>query len=228
MPQTYRIYYAFYEDDAYVDSEDPVSAAADELPVYLARLRLNGDFLGMIDEDGNAFQVMYEEFSGYYWGEIPDWQREGAYGRFYNREELAALFADLPARFSRQTIRGLNFERRHENFSDSLYGIEAEALYHQSNEGGEMARIAEDLCESCLLGEWDDLCDEGLAHLQRTLPALPEAYTPVNLQRLINGLNWLDDLVENNDVFSDQCLDAWCDMVLSRIVDYHNHSQPRH
>ncbi|QMT41546.1 hypothetical protein [Neisseria shayeganii] len=228
MQPTYRIFYSFYEDDAHIDSESPLPVAAAELPAYLARLRLHGDFLGLVDEDEQTFQIMYEEFSGYYWGEVPDGAREGSHGRFYTEEELETLLADLPDRFCPKHFDGLVFERWYDDFRHSPYGIEAETLYQQSNEGGELVRIAEDLCESCQLGEWDGLCDEGLARLQRELPAMPAAYTPVNLQRLVRALNWLDDLVENNDLFDENCLDDWCDMVLARIVDYHNHRQPRH
>lgn len=228
MQPSYRIFYSFYEDDAHIDGSEPVRVSSAELPAYLRRLRLHGDFLGIVDEDEQAFQILYEEFSGCCWGEIPDAERSGSHGRFYLPDELAALLADLPDRFTPRSIPGLNFERWYESFADSPYGREAEALFHQNSEGGELARAAEDLCESCQLGEWDGLCDDNLERLQRLLPAVPAAYSPVNLYRLQNALQWLDELVAENDTFDEECMDDLCDMLLERIVDYHNHRQPRH
>ena len=228
MQASYRIFYSFYHEDQHIDGESPLRVHSSELPAYLARLQLHGDFLGLIDEAENTFQIMYEEFSDHYWGEIPASDRLGSYGRFYRLDELQTQLANLPDTFLPEAFSGLVFEPWYESFAASPYGMEAEILYQQSSEGGDLARAAEDVCESCQLGEWDGLCDENLEHLQRRLPALPAAYTPVNLQRLTHALQWLEELVAENEAFDEQCMDDLCDMLLERVVDYHNHRQPRH
>ena len=91
-----------------------------------------------------------------------------------------------------------------------------------------MVRTAEDICESCRLGAWDNLCDDGLALLQSELPASPAAYTEINYQRLCRSLDWLEDLVAENGAFDEDSMDDLCDMLLERIVDLDNYRQPRH
>ena len=228
MNRTYQIFYSFYTDDAHIDGGSPVTVSATELPQYFRRLQQHHDFLGIIDRHDNTFQILLEEFSGFYWGEIPDPVKVGAHGRFYSAEELLELLENLPAEFVPQNFEGLSFEPWHEYFEDTTYGKEAQLLFESSGDTGEMVRTAEDICESCRLGAWDDLCNDGLALLQSDLPASPAAYTEINYQRLCRSLDWLEDLVAENGAFDEDSMDDLCDMLLERIVDLDNYRQPRH
>ncbi|MDU1347232.1 MAG: hypothetical protein E7I45_11260, partial [Eikenella corrodens] len=87
MNRTYQIFYSFYTDDAHIDGGSPITVSAAELPQYFSRLQQHHDFLGIIDRHDNTFQILLEEFSGFYWGEIPDPVKVGAHGRFYSAEE---------------------------------------------------------------------------------------------------------------------------------------------
>ena len=97
MNRTYQIFYSFYTDDAHIDGSSPITVSAAELPQYFSRLQQHHDFLGIIDRHDNTFQILLEEFSGFYWGEIPDPVKAGAHGRFYSAEEMLELLGNLPA-----------------------------------------------------------------------------------------------------------------------------------
>ena len=228
MYHTYQIFYSFYADDAHIDGSSPITVSVSELPEYFSRLQLHEDFLGIIDRNDQIFQILLEEFSGYYWGEIPDTGRSGSHGRFYTAAELHALLGNLPETFKPKNFVGMEFQPWQEHFEDTAYGKEAQRLYQSSSDTGEMVRVAEDLCESCRLGAWDGLCDDGLALLQRELTGSPAAFTTINYQRLCRGLDWLDNLVAENNSFDENSMDDLCDMLLERIVDLDNYRQPRH
>ncbi|OAM29191.1 MULTISPECIES: hypothetical protein [Eikenella] len=228
MKRNCQIFYSFYTDDSHVDGNRPITIATDELPAYFHRLQLHPDFLGIIDRHDNTFQIVLEEFSGYYWAEIPDPVKSGYYGRFYTADELLALLERLPDEFVPQNFPGLSFQPWQEYFEDTPYGKEAQRLFESSGDTGEMVRVAEDICESCRLGAWDALCDDGLALLQRELTASPAAFTDINYQRLCRSLDWLEDLVAENASFDEDSMDDLCDMLLERIVDLDNYRQPRH
>lgn len=99
MNRTYQIFYSFYTDDAHIDGSSPITVSAAELPQYFSRLQQHHDFLGIIDRHDNTYQILLEEFSGFYWGEIPDPVKAGAHGRFYSAEEMLELLEKFQVAF---------------------------------------------------------------------------------------------------------------------------------
>lgn len=228
MNIAHPIFYSFHEAEEHIGQNRPLRLPREQWTGYLKRLHAHGDFVGFIDPQGAVFQIFYEGFSGCYWCELAAPEHNGSYGAFQTPVQARRLLESLPDAFTPETLPELSFEPWYEHFDDTPYGREADSLYHQSCESGELVRAAEDVCESCVSGDWDKMCDDHLLLLQRVLLAVPEAYTPVNFLRLQNALQWLDELVENNDAFEESCMDNCCDMLLERVVDYHNYRQPRH
>ena len=105
----YPVFYNFGADDDSVDSESPVSASlADIRDRLVPRLVGDDDFLGLIDDRGNTFQLANMPDGGRYWAELivappPGDRREypQVYGGELDREALARTLARLPATFQR-------------------------------------------------------------------------------------------------------------------------------
>jgi hypothetical protein len=67
-----KVFYSFGDGQFEVEGHDalPINIS-DELPDLLEQLTSNGDFLGLIDRDGNTLQMIYDADDDRYWVEIP-------------------------------------------------------------------------------------------------------------------------------------------------------------
>lgn len=80
--------------------------------VYLDLLRHlahDGDFVGVVDDAGTVLQVAYVLESKAYWIEIPDPARGGSHGCQLSLEQTTAVFENLPTRFSKTMVDGMEF-----------------------------------------------------------------------------------------------------------------------
>lgn len=74
----------------------------------LPELTQQGDFVGLIDANDETLQAMLEP-DGSFWLEIPDAERKGSWGTHLSRDELAAVFRQLPAFHDRASFRDFQF-----------------------------------------------------------------------------------------------------------------------
>ena len=103
--KTYRVFYHFYSSGDSVASEDPV--VMNEADIYspmLGKLSQDGDFIGLIDANGETLQVMYEADNDHYWIEVVALEARGSYGKYMGFDELTDFFKALPSHFSSNSI----------------------------------------------------------------------------------------------------------------------------
>lgn len=228
MRPLHRLYYTFQQENNHIPPAQARPIAPHEWTGYLKRLRAHRDQLGFIDNHHRHLIISYEAFSGHYWCEMPRPEQQASYAACQNPHQTFYLLQSLPEHLIPAALPELQLTPWYPSFEDSPHGSEAQNLLQQSGENGELARAAEDICASAVKGEWDKLCDDHLALLQRRLLAQVHLYRPSDFQRLQNGLQWIDEIVEHNEAFDENCMNDLCDMLLMRIVDLHNHQQPRH
>ncbi|WP_228129558.1 DUF4240 domain-containing protein [Acinetobacter colistiniresistens] len=58
------------------------------------------DYLGLIDEADESFQILYDASKNLYWAEVPYPVERASYGQEFSREEILALLNQLPRYFS--------------------------------------------------------------------------------------------------------------------------------
>jgi hypothetical protein len=76
----------------------------------LGGLDEDGDFFGLIDDEGTTLQVMYSGDDDSYWIEIPRPDKRGSFGCRLSFDLITDVFKVLPARFSQATLPMLKFE----------------------------------------------------------------------------------------------------------------------
>lgn len=110
----YKLFYCFYGDEtdnAEVSAEDPVALGdLHLLPALISRAVTDGDFLGLMDTEGNTLQLMYEGDEDRYWLEIPVPAQGGSYGKHYSLEGIREVFRALPPRFDVAEFPDFRFE----------------------------------------------------------------------------------------------------------------------
>ena len=108
--KTYHVFYHFYANGDSVPSEFPVSMnEADIYSPLLGKLHQDGDFLGLIDAQGETLQVMYEADNDLYWIEVLALEQRGSYGKYVGFDELTDFFKALPEHFHSDSISDATF-----------------------------------------------------------------------------------------------------------------------
>jgi uncharacterized protein (DUF697 family) len=110
QPQ-YRVFYCLYDEEAELSADN--ATPMDVPDVYadlLGRLTTDGDYLGIIDDDGNTLQMMYQADEDCYWVEIPSPENCGSYGCYMDLVHLVYLMETLPSRLAPEAIPGLVFK----------------------------------------------------------------------------------------------------------------------
>ena len=108
--KTFQVFYHFYGNGASVDADAPVNMnEADIYSPLLGQLSEDGDFIGLIDAQGETLQVMYEAENDAYWIEVIDVSKQGSHGKHMGFEELTDFFKALPERFQSDSISGSEF-----------------------------------------------------------------------------------------------------------------------
>ena len=103
--KTYQVFYHFYGSGDSVASESPITMnEADIYSPLLGQLNQDGDFLGLIDAQGETLQVMYEADNDHYWIEVVDLEARGSHGKYMGFDELTDFFKALPSHFSVKNI----------------------------------------------------------------------------------------------------------------------------
>lgn len=107
--KTFHVFYHFYGNGASVDSNAPISMnVADIYSPLLGQLSEDGDFIGLIDAQGETLQVMYEAENDEYWIEVIN-VSQGSHGKHMGFDELTDFFKALPERFQSDIISGSEF-----------------------------------------------------------------------------------------------------------------------
>ncbi|MDJ0760005.1 MAG: hypothetical protein QNJ19_11435 [Woeseiaceae bacterium] len=75
----------------------------------LASLSSEGDFFGLIDEDGTCLQVRFEDSKNSYWFEVPRPDLSGSYGAYYSYDAAAKAVENLPGIFPEAGLDGFKF-----------------------------------------------------------------------------------------------------------------------
>lgn len=106
----FRVFYCFYGPDIAAEQEDGVFKTAAEIVNELfGQIRSDGDFVGLLDEEGNTLQMIYEQQEGHYWVEVPVVAEQGSYGRAGSAAEMTELFLQLPVLFVPAAFPGFQF-----------------------------------------------------------------------------------------------------------------------
>ena len=107
--KTFQVFYHFYGNGASVDSNAPINERGRHLFALLGQLSEDGDFIGLIDAQGETLQVMYEAEDDAYWIEVIDVSKQGSHGKHMGFDELTDFFKALPERFQSDSISGSEF-----------------------------------------------------------------------------------------------------------------------
>ena len=81
------------------DAQDPITLA-DFLDDYFWCLLDLGDYLGLVDEEGQSLQILYDAGKNLYWAETPCEVKRISYGQEFSREAMLDFIHRLPLRFS--------------------------------------------------------------------------------------------------------------------------------
>jgi len=107
----FKVFYGLKESDSHVASDSLVEMSeADIYSELLGGLKLDGDFIGLVDGEGATLQVMFEQAPDQYWVELPDPEMGGSHGRYFSFDEIVDLFKALPKHFDTSAITGLEFQ----------------------------------------------------------------------------------------------------------------------
>ncbi len=75
----------------------------------LASLSSDGDFFGLIDEDGTCLQFRFEDEKNQYWIEVPRPDLSGSYGAHLSFDDAAKIVETLPSLFPDSGFDGFDF-----------------------------------------------------------------------------------------------------------------------
>jgi uncharacterized protein (DUF697 family) len=109
--QHYRVFYCFYGPDINLSAANAARMDITDICAELMpQLTSDGDFLGLIDDDGRTLQMMFQADDVCYRVEMPCPEKRGSYGCNMDLAQLAALMNALPSKFFAEAIPGLVFE----------------------------------------------------------------------------------------------------------------------
>lgn len=89
-------------------ANDTIQIPASNVRRLAWRLFTEGDFFGVVGDEGTTLQAMLEK-NGRVWLEVPVPKERGSYGKYVRREELDALVNALPTRLEPTIVEGLRF-----------------------------------------------------------------------------------------------------------------------
>jgi len=106
----YKSFYHFYEDEKEQDPENPIQINHNDIKSQLLdSLKHDGDFFGLVDENNNTLQVIYDSDEDTYWVEIPVPEKKGSYGIVLFYDELIKLLEILPPLFDPKSFPDFEF-----------------------------------------------------------------------------------------------------------------------
>ncbi len=106
----FRVFYLINRSGERVSSKSAVEMSTRAIcEQMLDRLQSEDDYLGILDADDNALQVLPEPDKQRYYVEVPLDAAKASYGRYVDRAELVELIQQLPPRIDEQSIPGLTY-----------------------------------------------------------------------------------------------------------------------
>jgi hypothetical protein len=106
----FRVFYLINRSGERVSSKSAVEMSTRAIcEQMLDRLQSEDDYLGILDAEDNALQVLPEPDQQRYYVEVPLDAAKASYGRYVDRAELEELIQQLPARIDEQSIPGLTY-----------------------------------------------------------------------------------------------------------------------
>ena len=106
----YSLFYDCVALDEAVPSDNPLPATPGKVKAMLTEVLIDeGDFLGIIDEEGTTLQFM-KQHAGI-WMEVPDPENEGSYGKLATLDEARQTLDELGESIEHYLIDGLVFEK---------------------------------------------------------------------------------------------------------------------
>lgn len=107
---SFRVFYLINRSGERVSSKSAVEMTAKAIcEQMLDRLQSEDDYLGILDAEDNALQVLPEPDKQRYYVEVPLDAAKASFGRYVNRAELEALIHELPAQINERSIPGLTY-----------------------------------------------------------------------------------------------------------------------
>ena len=104
-PTAYTVYASFEQHPGiarHVEPEENVRVTlAGLLDDYFWCLLDLDDYLGIVNEQGQSFQILHDASKNLYWAEVPCEADKASYGQEFSREALLDLLHRLPANFDR-------------------------------------------------------------------------------------------------------------------------------
>ena len=127
MPK-FTVFYQSYSLDEGVEPEAAVRMSVEEILEALPRLlQGNGDFFGVVDQEGVTLQFMRGNCDRV-WMEIPVPKEQGSYGKHSTLQSVLETVADLPPSFDSLRV-GLTFQSwSGEGNSQKLYAVAKEDI----------------------------------------------------------------------------------------------------
>lgn len=106
----YTVFYSFQDSEEERLDDEGYELDAAGTAALLDKMTADGDFLGLIDAEGNTFQVMYDGEAEAFWAEIPVPDRQGSYGAVYLKDELKPVMTGLKPVFKVEDFPIFEFE----------------------------------------------------------------------------------------------------------------------
>lgn len=105
----YLLFYDCQALDEAVPSDRPVPTTLARVKAMLTKVLVNeGDFVGIVDGEGNVLQLLKEHSA--IWMEVPDRDAGGSYGKHVTLEEARDTLDQLEETIQHYLIVGLTFE----------------------------------------------------------------------------------------------------------------------
>jgi uncharacterized protein YigA (DUF484 family) len=106
----FRVFYLINRSGERVSSKSAVEMTTKAIcEQMLDRLQSEDDYLGILDAEDNALQVLPERDKQRYYVEVPLDAAKASFGRYVDRDELEALIHALPAQINERSIPGLTY-----------------------------------------------------------------------------------------------------------------------
>ena len=107
----YKVFYTCYGTNDTVESSKPYTADRDNMVAIAQQvLRADGDFFGMVDENGVTLQFMRQE-DDRIWMEIPVPSEGGSYGRRILVSDLERVLLSVVPPLNPVRMNGLEFKQ---------------------------------------------------------------------------------------------------------------------
>ncbi len=93
---SYGVFFSIEALGRRVDSSSPEYCTGTDTAIeLLSSLSSDGDFFGLIDEDGTCLQVRFEDEENRYWLEVPRPDLSGSYGAHFSFEAASNAVENL-------------------------------------------------------------------------------------------------------------------------------------